>query len=223
MLSSSADGQPRNPPVASPASASSYRILIVEDDPDIARLIAVSLRPLGMDCRYAADGEAALLAFEQVQPHLVLLDLMLPKIDGRTVCAKIRETSTVPVILMTAADSEEVQLQSFKVGADDYVTKPFSPKLLLARIVAQLRRVYRYDTDSAEDLVRQRDMAAIQEEVTQNTQPQGQTRVPAGWANCDACGYMGPRLRFETENAIGERVSICPNCGQTEHIVFSIG
>lgn len=205
-----------------PSNAASYRILIVEDDAAIARLVAMSLMPLGMDCRYAADGEAALLAFEQIQPHLVLLDVNLPKLDGRAVCAKIRETSTVPIIMLTAQDKEDEQLLGFKLGADDYISKPFNPKLLLARIVAQLRRVYRYDTDNAEDLVRQRDMAAMQSRAAVESAPT-KVRVPAGWAVCDACAYMGPRARFETENAIGEHVSVCPNCGQTEHIVFSIG
>lgn len=219
MFNSPANGGTPSSPSAPPAG-SQYRILIVEDDVNIARLIGVSLTPLGMDCRFATDGEAALEAFEQIQPHLVLLDLMLPKLDGRAVCAKIRETSTVPIIMLTALAKEDEQMQGFKIGADDYVAKPFSPKVLLARIVAQLRRVYRYDTDNAEGLVRQRDFAAVSESPSAAARDKP---VPAGWASCDACGYMGPRAKFESENALGQRTSQCPNCNMSEHIAFSIG
>jgi len=122
-----------------------FRILVIEDDPAVARLILVNLAKAGLDCRYAPDGVAGLVAFQETKPHLVLLDIMMPGMNGRDVCARIRETSTVPIIMLTAVTGDENQVQGFKIGADDYVTKPFTPQALIARVVAHLRRAYRYD------------------------------------------------------------------------------
>lgn len=204
-----------NEPAAN--SARKYRILVVEDDASIAKLIVASLSTLGLECHWASDGEAGIALFEQVQPHLVLLDLMMPRLSGREVCAKIRETSTVPIIIMTALDREEEQLQGFKMGADDFVAKPFNPKLLIARVVAQLRRAYRYDAQSTEEpgsstSTTDDDVSSVEAQT-----------VPVGWASCDACGYLGPRQKFETENALGLRSTECPNCHQSEHVAFAIG
>jgi DNA-binding response OmpR family regulator len=197
-----------------------YRVLVIEDDPDLARVVLQSLSGLGLECHYAPDGLTGLQAFEQTDPHLVLTDVRLPGMDGFALSAKIRETSTVPIIMMTAMDKEEQQLQGFKIGADDYIPKPFNPKLLVARVVAQLRRVYRYDADNAEALQRhamtaQMNAAAAAEAATPKLRP--------GWAQCEACNYMGPRERFEKENALGNRITVCPNCRENDRIVFSIG
>lgn len=200
------------------------RILIVEDEPDIARLIAVTLAPMKLDLRMATTGTQALEAFEQVQPHLVLLDVMLPGIDGRQVCAKIRETSTVPVIMMTALDSEADVLNGLKSGADDYIAKPFNPKVLAARVAAQLRRVYRYDAqptrEETEGERRQRDI-----EQTLGIAPVARVerKVPPGWASCETCGYMGPRAKFDKENSQGRRSAACPVCGNADSLVFTLG
>ncbi len=132
-------------------SREKFRILVVEDEPAVARLILMNLAKAGLDCRYAPDGPSGLAAFQETKPHLVLLDLMMPGMNGRDVCARIRETSNVPIIMLTAVSGEEAQVQGFKVGADDYVTKPFNPKTLLARVVAHLRRVYRYDVTGEEE------------------------------------------------------------------------
>lgn len=207
------------------------RILIVEDEPDIARLIAVTLSPMKLDLRMASTGTQALEAFDQVQPHLVLLDVMLPGMDGRQVCAKIRETSTVPVIMMTALDSEDDQLNGLKSGADDYIAKPFNPKVLAARVAAQLRRVYRYDAQSrgeqSEVERHQQELERRQREVnaTLGIAPVAQTerKVPPGWASCDTCGYMGPRAKFDKENAQGIRKAACPVCGTSENLIFTLG
>lgn len=194
-------------------NARNYRILVIEDDENIAKLILASLSTLGLDCRWAPDGVAGVEVFEEVEPHLVLLDIMMPRMSGREVCAKIRETSTVPIIIMTALDREEEQIQGFKMGADDYIAKPFNPKLLIARVVAQLRRAYRYDAQSNDDpRLAAADAASVDTKAT-----------PVGWASCDACGYMGPRQKFEKENAMGQRFTVCPNCKQAEHVAFSIG
>lgn len=122
-----------------------YRILIIEDDTNIARLIRFNLIQRGLECRFAADGVTGVKEFQATAPDLVLVDLMLPLMDGHDVCQKIRETSTVPIILMTAANSEDAEMQTFKAGADDYISKPFDINLLMARITAHLRRVYHYD------------------------------------------------------------------------------
>jgi DNA-binding NarL/FixJ family response regulator len=139
----------------------------------------------------------------------VLTDLMLPGMNGSEICAKIRETSTIPIILMTAADSDEAQLQAFKMGADDYVSKPFNPKLMVARVVAHLRRVYRYDITPEEESVSQ-----TREQVE---------LIPAGWIGCEYCGYMGPREKFETTNRQGQRSVMCPNCKQGDQVSYSVG
>ncbi len=204
-----------------------FRVLIVEDEDAIARLIAATLRPLNLDLRYAPDGKHALAAFEKVQPHLVLLDLMIPEIDGRQVCARIRQTSNVPIIMMTALDSEEDQLTGFKLGADDYIPKPFNPRLMVARVAAHLRRNYKYNIPPVVQ-------NAVQQEETRQSiveraagQMGGvfvpeQKTVPMGWAQCDNCGYMGPRERFEKENALGRVHVECPSCKSIEGVIFSL-
>jgi DNA-binding response OmpR family regulator len=204
-------------PTASAVNA--YRILVVEDDADIARLILKALSGLGLECRYAADGTAGWEAFDTMEPHLVLLDVNLPGINGYDLCARMREQSTVPIIMMTAMDAEEQQLQGFKIGADDYVPKPFNPKLLVARVVAQLRRVYRYDVQNCEALQRQAltaQMAAATDAVS------NKPKMRPGWAQCESCGYMGPREKFDKENALGTIQRVCPNCRERDFIVFAI-
>lgn len=117
-----------------------FRILIVEDEPDIGELLQNYLEHAGYVTRLAQEGQGALTLFYQETFDLVLLDLMLPKMDGYTVCQAIREQSDVPVIMVTALDSEEHQLQGFRFNIDDYVTKPFSIPVLLQKIRAVLRR-----------------------------------------------------------------------------------
>ena len=115
-------------------------ILVVEDDPNILDLIRMYLVKEGFDVRIAADGGKALEEFSQGVPDLILLDIMLPVMDGWTVCAKIRETSKVPIIMLTAKSEVFDRIQGLEMGADDYIVKPFEMKELLARINAVLRR-----------------------------------------------------------------------------------
>ncbi|MDQ3814664.1 MAG: response regulator transcription factor [Armatimonadota bacterium] len=185
-----------------------FRILLIEDELDIARLILHSLSLAGFDCRYAPDGDSGLAAFWDLNPHLVLLDLMLPGMNGDEICAKIRETSTVPIIVLTAKGGEDAIVHGFKMGADDYISKPFNPKVLTARVIAQLRRVYRYDVEGAE------------EETASPDRPS--STLPDGWLSCEACGYMGPTARFESRGDQGQRTLICPNCHQTTGMAFTI-
>ena len=116
------------------------RILIVEDEPDIQELLRAYLEDAGYQTAVAGDGVAALALFGGQTFDLVLLDLMLPKIDGFGVCELIRQQSQVPILMLTALDGEESQLRGFGMDIDDYVTKPFNPQELAARVRSQLRR-----------------------------------------------------------------------------------
>jgi len=115
-------------------------ILVVEDDHNISDLIHMYLVKEGFDVRIAGDGGKAIEEFNKQVPDLILLDIMLPVMDGWTVCAKIRETSKVPIIMLTAKSEVFDRIQGLEMGADDYLVKPFEMKELLARINAVLRR-----------------------------------------------------------------------------------
>jgi DNA-binding response OmpR family regulator len=114
--------------------------LVVEDEPEIARLVRAYLEREGFRVEVAPDGERGLEAFAQLRPDVVVLDLMLPGVDGWEVCRRIREGSRAAVLMLTARDAVEDRVQGLELGADDYVTKPFSPRELVARVRAVLRR-----------------------------------------------------------------------------------
>jgi DNA-binding response OmpR family regulator len=116
-------------------------ILVVDDERAIRRLLRLYLSDAGYTVAEAPDGEAALEQVRQGGIDLVLLDLMLPGVDGYTVCRRLRETSTVPVIMITARSEEAHRVTGLELGADDYVTKPFSPIEVVARVKAVLRRM----------------------------------------------------------------------------------
>lgn len=115
-------------------------ILVVDDEPHVLRLIKANLESSGYKVLTAADGEQAINATERELPDLVLLDIMLPQMDGFTVCRRIREFSAVPVIMLTARSAQVDLVHGFEVGADDYLTKPFDVTELLMRVQAVLRR-----------------------------------------------------------------------------------
>jgi two-component system, OmpR family, response regulator BaeR len=115
-------------------------ILVVEDEPKLAALLADYLRAAGMEPVTVHDGAGALPSFAQHRPALVLLDLNLPGLDGVSVCRALRATSTVPVVMMTARVDEVDRLLGLDAGADDYICKPYSPREVVARVKAQLRR-----------------------------------------------------------------------------------
>jgi DNA-binding response OmpR family regulator len=115
-------------------------VLIVEDDPRIARLVRQNLEAAGLACRVAPDGDAALAEFERDRPALIVLDLMIPGPDGHEVCRRIRRTSDVPILMLTARGDEAEKVLGFELGADDYMVKPFSTRELVARVRALLRR-----------------------------------------------------------------------------------
>jgi len=116
------------------------KILIVEDEKNIANLLAFNLMQNGYDFDIASDGEMGLKKALAGDHDLILLDLMLPKMDGFEVCKKLREKKTTPVIIVTAREEEVDKILGFDIGADDYVTKPFSINVLMARIKANIRR-----------------------------------------------------------------------------------
>ena len=118
-------------------------VLIVEDDPDAVRLVGLYLRRDGHKVMTAHDGLEGLRLAREARPDLVVLDLMLPKLDGMEVCRALREESAVPIVMLTARVNEEDRLAGLDLGADDYVTKPFSPRELAARVRAVLRRTAR--------------------------------------------------------------------------------
>lgn len=116
------------------------KILIVDDEPSIQELIRFNLEQAGFETAIAADGFAALEMYESYKPDLIVLDLMLPGKDGYDVCKEIRRNSNVPIIMLTAKETELERVLGLELGADDYMTKPFSPLELVARIKAVLRR-----------------------------------------------------------------------------------
>ena len=122
------------------ATDTATRALVVEDDPNIVDLIRSNLAVRGFDTIVSADGLRALRLLETESPDIVLLDLMLPEIDGFELCRQIRERSSVAIIVVSARGGERDKVSALNVGADDYMTKPFSIEELLARINATLRR-----------------------------------------------------------------------------------
>lgn len=117
------------------------RILVVDDEPKIVKLAQDYLEQAGFQVISAADGTTALAVARRERPDLIVLDLRLPGMDGIDVCRAVRRDSAVPIIMLTARDSETDRLIGLEIGADDYITKPFSPRELVARVRAVLRRV----------------------------------------------------------------------------------
>lgn len=122
-------------------SQSKAQVLVVEDEPNIADLVRMYLEREGYRVRLAGSGEEGLELAKELPPELVILDIALPGIDGIEVCRRLRAVGSVPIIMLTARDSEIDRVLGLEMGADDYVTKPFSPRELVARVKAILRRV----------------------------------------------------------------------------------
>src|SRR6185369_1581333 len=126
------------------------KVLVVDDEASIRRILETRLKLAGYNVETAADGQEALDQFNQFQPDLVILDVMLPKMDGYEVCREIRKTSDTPIIMLTAVADVSNRIQGLEIGADDYVVKPFSPSELEARIKAVLRRTVERHQDTAQ-------------------------------------------------------------------------
>jgi two-component system KDP operon response regulator KdpE len=122
------------------AAGHQSRILVVDDEPQIGRVLRTGLKTHGYDVRVAADGLAALEAFNDWRPDLVVTDLSMPNLDGLALCRRLRELSQLPIIVLSVRGEERTKVEALDSGADDYVTKPFGMDELLARVRAQLRR-----------------------------------------------------------------------------------
>lgn len=121
-------------------NTSNGKILVVDDDKNICELLRLYIEKDGFQVVIANDGKRALEMFRAEQPDLIMLDIMLPELDGWQVCREIRQNSKVPIIMLTAKSEERDELLGFDLGVDEYISKPFSPKILVARVEAILRR-----------------------------------------------------------------------------------
>ncbi|MGF1602653.1 MAG: response regulator transcription factor RpaB [Thermosynechococcaceae cyanobacterium] len=124
------------------------KVLVVDDESTIRRILATRLTMMGYEVAVAVDGEEALTVFEEQSPDLVVLDIMMPKLNGLQVCEELRKTTAVPIIILSALGDVGDRIQGLELGADDYLSKPFSPKELEGRIQAILRRT---QTESGAD------------------------------------------------------------------------
>jgi len=129
-----------------------FSVLIVDDDVKLAALVDTYFKKEGFITHIAYDGNNALKLVQEIKPDIIVLDLMLPGLDGWEVCKKIRKTSDVPIIMLTARDEETDRLIGLEIGADDYVTKPFSPREVVARAKVILRRTQR--TEPKPDVIK---------------------------------------------------------------------
>lgn len=130
-----------------------YTILVAEDSKEISDLILMYLKNSGYNVVTAYDGDEAMAAFESQKIHLALLDIMMPGLSGYQVAAKIREKSSLPIIFLTAKSLDDDKILGLDIGADDYITKPFNPMEVIARIRAMLRRVYELGNDEEDSPV----------------------------------------------------------------------
>ena len=121
-------------------AANAQSVLVVEDEASIASFVSLYLKNAGYEVRTAANGTEALASAEREKPSLIVLDLMLPDIDGIEICRRIRQKSDVPILMLTARDEDVDKIIGLEVGADDYLTKPFNPRELVARVKSILRR-----------------------------------------------------------------------------------
>lgn len=116
------------------------KVLVIDDDKEIAELVRDYLEVEGYEIFLAFDGEEGIQKFENLKPDLAIIDIMLPKVDGMEICRRFRADSTIPILMLSAKTSDTDKILGLGIGADDYVTKPFSPGELVARVKAQLRR-----------------------------------------------------------------------------------
>src|SRR5438477_3102790 len=133
----------------------SPRVLVVEDDPDIAQLVTRYLTKAGYTIQHVVSGDEALRTIASTAPDLLVLDLMLPHVDGLEVCKRVRSdeaTAALPIIMLTARGDESERIVGLEIGADDYLSKPFSPNELVARVRALLRRSQRVDAPAGRPL-----------------------------------------------------------------------
>lgn len=129
---------------------STQTVLVADDDEKIRELLVLYLSKEGFAVEQASDGAEAILKAQQLKPGLIVLDIMMPVIDGMEVCRQIRKFSRVPIIMLTARFEDEDRIQGLELGADDYMAKPFNPRELVARVKAVLRRVLEKDSETSD-------------------------------------------------------------------------
>ncbi|TCO77938.1 response regulator YycF [Marinisporobacter balticus] len=129
------------------------KVLVVDDERSISEILKFNLEKEGYEVSVASDGEEAVQKAYQVEPEIILLDVMLPKMDGFQVCKKIRENFNMPIIMLTAKEEEVDKILGLELGADDYITKPFSMRELLARVKANIRRVVTNNTNNKNTVI----------------------------------------------------------------------
>ena len=139
-----------------------HTILICDDDKDIVSALDIYLTSEGYKTLRAYNGKEALLAVEQNEVHLILMDIMMPELDGIRATAKLREGSNIPIILLTAKSEDSDKILGLNIGADDYITKPFNPLELTARVKTQLRRYTRYNSAGGTEPVQELDIRGLQ-------------------------------------------------------------
>lgn len=127
-----------------------WKILVVDDEPHIREVIRFALEKAGMEVWCAEDGKEALNVFEKKSPSLMVLDIMMPETDGLEVCREVRRKSEIPILFLSSRDEEVDRIVGLEIGGDDYVTKPFSPRELVARVNTILKRAYKSHSGSTE-------------------------------------------------------------------------
>ncbi len=191
------------------ATKKTFLILIIAKNPEVEGLMQTLLKASGFECQFAPQGGLGLSMFESNPADLVLISTALPDRNGFEVCLKIREKSTVPILMVTTKRNTEEEFRGLKVGADAYLEEPFNSRLVMAHIVAQLRRTYKYDGQSKNSEV--------------SADDEQSTPIPVGWASCEACHYMGPQTHFQKVSNEGDSELICPNCGAEQRAAFEVG
>jgi len=197
---------------AAPTDGKTFRIMVVDEDIPLAKQLLQHLQKAGFQVGVAENGERAWQCFQKLDPHLILLDVTIANMSGWDLVTQIREKSLVPILIVTSTNSIDDQIRGLKLGADDYIPKPYHTQVLVARTIAKLRRVYRYGSELQK-------AAKIEVEKNSFAQP---AAMPKGWSRCDECGYIGPSFKFEAEDSNGRRIFVCPHCkGRT--MTFSLG
>src|SRR6058998_1476373 len=189
-------------------------VLVVEDEPDIRRLVVLHLEGDGFRCRTAANGLDALREAKRAVPDLVVLDLMLPAIDGLEVCRRLRSdagTAGVPIIMLTAKAAEVDRVVGLEVGADDYIVKPFSPRELVARVKAVLRRM------QASSALPTRQAGTLEVDEARHQARVGGTPVPLTAREFDLlCALMRVNGRVLSREQLLEAVWGYPDASEVE-------
>jgi DNA-binding response OmpR family regulator len=178
-------------------------VVVIEDEAPIADAVAARLRSEGFTVETAADGPAGVELVERTRPDLVVLDLMLPGFDGLEVCRRIQKDRPVPVLMLTAKDSETDLLVGLAVGADDYLTKPFSPRELVARVRTILRRAERQQEHGAPPVVR---LGAVEADPATRRVTNGDEQVHLTPTEFDLLHVLGrrPGIVFTREQLLAE-------------------